>query len=415
MSSAKAHTWNQNAYWHALLARLLNDQDQPPPPHQLHAALAAPPGVDDSHRPSSSHNMLPSLPTPPSSHTTPPPPPPPPPTPPQPPRRTRRRRDTPCDHGRRRSQCVDCYELGRGGGSVCVHRRRRATCRDCRVENAAAAAQTGPLRRWRIRGPLTFVAPPPPPPFAITKTRGRRVTDPPRGLADMLTPAPSERGPGQKQKTGSKEATRCPERRTGAAWFSVEWITSWPTPYSQPQAVHRPHQPVLQTTTPSLPPTPGPSASPQPQAPPPPPPPRRRRRDTPCDHGRRRSQCVDCYELGRGGGSVCIHRRRRALCRDCRSGNAAAGDGGARDKVTAAGRLRAWRIRGPRTYVAPPPPPPMMGRGRKVIDPAYGFGKMATPGLKAVRGRGQVEGVEAGERRDCGAWFSVEWMCGERG
>ncbi|KAJ1559068.1 hypothetical protein HK405_012130 [Cladochytrium tenue] len=42
-------------------------------------------------------------------------------------------RKTICQHARRRTQCVDCYDLGFGGGSICVHRKRRDSCSVCRA------------------------------------------------------------------------------------------------------------------------------------------------------------------------------------------------------------------------------------------------------------------------------------------
>ncbi|KAI8612423.1 hypothetical protein BC830DRAFT_562481 [Chytriomyces sp. MP71] len=36
-----------------------------------------------------------------------------------------------CHHGRRRSQCVDCYDEGTGGSTICKHRRQRYSCRNC--------------------------------------------------------------------------------------------------------------------------------------------------------------------------------------------------------------------------------------------------------------------------------------------
>ncbi|KAJ1538194.1 hypothetical protein HK405_014049, partial [Cladochytrium tenue] len=49
-----------------------------------------------------------------------------------------------CPHGRRRTQCLACHDLGIGGGSICSHRRRKDRCSMCRssrhVASAAASA-----------------------------------------------------------------------------------------------------------------------------------------------------------------------------------------------------------------------------------------------------------------------------------
>ncbi|KAI9326510.1 hypothetical protein BDR26DRAFT_877145 [Obelidium mucronatum] len=36
-----------------------------------------------------------------------------------------------CHHGKRRSQCIDCYDEGTGGSTICKHRRQRYSCRAC--------------------------------------------------------------------------------------------------------------------------------------------------------------------------------------------------------------------------------------------------------------------------------------------
>ncbi|KAJ3219207.1 hypothetical protein HDU67_002203 [Dinochytrium kinnereticum] len=36
-----------------------------------------------------------------------------------------------CHHGKRRSQCVQCYDEGTGGSTICKHRRQRYACRPC--------------------------------------------------------------------------------------------------------------------------------------------------------------------------------------------------------------------------------------------------------------------------------------------
>ena len=43
-----------------------------------------------------------------------------------------------CQHGRRRSQCMEC-----GGSSICHHRRIRSRCKDCRAEAPTEAGAAG--------------------------------------------------------------------------------------------------------------------------------------------------------------------------------------------------------------------------------------------------------------------------------
>ncbi|KAJ1555573.1 hypothetical protein HK405_000150, partial [Cladochytrium tenue] len=49
-------------------------------------------------------------------------------------------RKTMCSHGKRRTQCVTCFDLGVGGGSICAHRKRRDGCPTCRALRRSAAA-----------------------------------------------------------------------------------------------------------------------------------------------------------------------------------------------------------------------------------------------------------------------------------
>ncbi|KAI9332614.1 hypothetical protein DFJ73DRAFT_896889 [Zopfochytrium polystomum] len=70
-------------------------------------------------------------------------------TPPPPPREsvsatsTRKTRPPPkCPHGKRRTQCLSCFDVGDGGGSICPHRRRKDLCGVCkRARRAARAAK----------------------------------------------------------------------------------------------------------------------------------------------------------------------------------------------------------------------------------------------------------------------------------
>ncbi|KAI9332420.1 hypothetical protein DFJ73DRAFT_781200 [Zopfochytrium polystomum] len=126
--------------------------------HQLATAVA------ETEPPSSSANR-PSLATPrlsqtpavsPTSLSTDAPPPPRPalPTPPPPQPRQTSPSPTPgkvqwmpkkCPHGKRRTQCLACFDLGDGGGSICPHRRRKDLCGACKrarkeVKTATAAA-----------------------------------------------------------------------------------------------------------------------------------------------------------------------------------------------------------------------------------------------------------------------------------
>ncbi|KAJ1560760.1 hypothetical protein HK405_006051 [Cladochytrium tenue] len=62
--------------------------------------------------------------------------------PPPPPHHRRDQRKTACVHGRRKTQCVACFDSGTGGGSICQHRRRRDACSVCRVERAISQLRT---------------------------------------------------------------------------------------------------------------------------------------------------------------------------------------------------------------------------------------------------------------------------------
>ncbi|KAI9345903.1 hypothetical protein DFJ73DRAFT_839029 [Zopfochytrium polystomum] len=52
--------------------------------------------------------------------------------------------------------------------------------------------------------------------------------------------------------------------------------------------------------------------------PPPPPTPPASKPTPKCPHGKRRTQCLSCFDLGQGGGSICAHRRRKDLCSWCK-------------------------------------------------------------------------------------------------
>ncbi|KAI9332611.1 hypothetical protein DFJ73DRAFT_781187 [Zopfochytrium polystomum] len=58
-----------------------------------------------------------------------------------------------CPHGRRRTQCTSCFDLGTGGGSICVHRRRKGVCPTCKgLRRGSWAATTAPRRVGRPAG-----------------------------------------------------------------------------------------------------------------------------------------------------------------------------------------------------------------------------------------------------------------------
>ncbi|KAI9335387.1 hypothetical protein DFJ73DRAFT_780438 [Zopfochytrium polystomum] len=110
----------------------------------------------------------------------------------------RHRRSAPCPHNRRRSQCIACFELGHGGGSICIHRRRKAGCRQCRTEGRRYS-DDGRQPRRRIRGPNTYVPPPLPPQTAVAVAGGNSVSGG-RGIAMPTTtigtaPTPPKKGP----------------------------------------------------------------------------------------------------------------------------------------------------------------------------------------------------------------------------
>ncbi|KAI9324311.1 hypothetical protein DFJ73DRAFT_768384 [Zopfochytrium polystomum] len=104
----------------------------------------------------------------------------------------------PCPHNRRRSQCIACFELGHGGGSICIHRRRKAGCRLCAAEGRCHKIDLGGPRR-RIRGPNTYVPPPPPPP-----------PPPPSRVITVTATATTTMAEGSKAKEVPRAAARTP-------------------------------------------------------------------------------------------------------------------------------------------------------------------------------------------------------------
>ncbi|KAI9342102.1 hypothetical protein DFJ73DRAFT_778747 [Zopfochytrium polystomum] len=106
---------------------------------------------------------------------------------------TATRAAAPCPHNRRRSQCVACFELGHGGGSICIHRRRKAGCRLCAAEGRCYNNNLGPRRR--IRGPNTYVPPPPPPPQVTTMTATTKATTAEGGKERVVPPASARTAP----------------------------------------------------------------------------------------------------------------------------------------------------------------------------------------------------------------------------
>ncbi|KAJ1555760.1 hypothetical protein HK405_013488 [Cladochytrium tenue] len=55
------------------------------------------------------------------------------------PQEKRKARKTICEHNRRKTQCVRCYDLGVGGGSICPHRKRKDGCLVCRSAGGSKA------------------------------------------------------------------------------------------------------------------------------------------------------------------------------------------------------------------------------------------------------------------------------------
>ncbi|KAI9325169.1 hypothetical protein DFJ73DRAFT_914069 [Zopfochytrium polystomum] len=200
--------------------------------------------------------------------------------------------------------------------------------------------------RRRIRGPNTFVAPPSPLPPLTTTTTTTKATAEDAGGRGSPRPTPSP--PQQVYNVVFHVGQPYPHPPSHHSPVGTIYAAPFAGPFavlSKPIPTHFPESPPALSTTP--PPTPvtaaAPAATPR-SAAVAPPPRRKPRRRAPCAHNRRRSQCVDCYNLGQGGGSICIHRRRRVACEPCR---ASGEDDGPRR-----------RIRGPNTFVAPPPPPP---------------------------------------------------------
>ncbi|KAI9366691.1 hypothetical protein DFJ73DRAFT_755449 [Zopfochytrium polystomum] len=128
----------------------------PPPPPALGLPTRTPTPSVATTTTTTTTTTLPSTPKPPRRPTT---------TPKTTPRNTAAatRAAAPCPHNRRRSQCITCFELGHGGGSICIHRRRKVGCRLCAAEGRCHKNNLGGPRQ-RIRGPNTYVPPPPPPP-----------------------------------------------------------------------------------------------------------------------------------------------------------------------------------------------------------------------------------------------------------
>ncbi|KAI9332422.1 hypothetical protein DFJ73DRAFT_799522 [Zopfochytrium polystomum] len=221
-----------------------------------------------------------------------------------------------CPHGRRRTQCTRCFDLGIGGGSICEHRRRKGVCPVCRgakgslrrgrppvaVAVAAAAAAAAMAAVVTVAPPTTTVKGGNP--FSLEALLGRRGDGCARDDAgvdvemhngvegcgdaaagndddDAGSRSPSLCAPSSSR--GDSEGSATPEIHTPSL------ASTFPLPSSIT---------IIATTTTT-------SAS----APPGPP---------KCPHGRRRTQCTSCFDLGTGGGSICVHRRRKGVCPRCK-------------------------------------------------------------------------------------------------
>ncbi|KAI9328098.1 hypothetical protein DFJ73DRAFT_782665 [Zopfochytrium polystomum] len=167
----------------------------------------------------------------------------------------RPRRFAKCPHHRRRTQCVDCYELGQGGGSLCVHRRRKDVCKACRAAgvafpaNAAAAEEEWKKKKKRIRGPRSFVARPPPPPDGVVPRRRRRrvvveVDETWEGASSVTVSTPGETGdsrrlpstsvpPPLSASSSASSSSSCAGR--GGNPFSIEVLLAPTTTISSPR------------------------------------------------------------------------------------------------------------------------------------------------------------------------------------
>ncbi|KAI9332621.1 hypothetical protein DFJ73DRAFT_781196 [Zopfochytrium polystomum] len=196
-----------------------------------------------------------------------------------------------------------------------------------------------------------------------------------------------------------------------------------PTTISSPPAATPISTPPTTTTTS---PTSTPSSPPNPStaAPPPQPLPRRFPK---CPHYRRRTQCVDCYELGQGGGSLCVHRRRKDVCKACREVGVALVAGAKKDEDD--GRAKRKRIRGPRSFVARPPPPPggvlprrrrrrfvvlvQEGEGEGVARAGGGAGTMRVPSSAASPSSLRAPSESSASRGGSNP-FSIEALLGTR-
>ncbi|KAI9328100.1 hypothetical protein DFJ73DRAFT_782671 [Zopfochytrium polystomum] len=133
------------------------------PPQSAPGPTPMPPGAAATSKPTapSKHTTASTNPTSTSTPRTPKPTPTLTPPPPLPPTKTTTtyvitatgKRSARCAHGRRRTQCVDCFNLGHGGGSICIHRRRREGKEEDKGTEDVGA--TPP--------------PPPPPPYEVVR------------------------------------------------------------------------------------------------------------------------------------------------------------------------------------------------------------------------------------------------------
>ncbi|KAI9332610.1 hypothetical protein DFJ73DRAFT_799514 [Zopfochytrium polystomum] len=263
-----------------------------------------------------------SLPPPPPTTTTPAiTPRPTPPTPPTPANTTATPTSTSgppkCPHGRRRTQCTRCFDLGIGGGSICEHRRRKGVCPVCRgakgslrrgrppvaVAVAAAAAAAAMAAVVTVAPPTTTVKGGNP--FSLEALLGRRGDGCARDDAGVDVDVEMHNGVegcgdaaagNDDDDAGSRSPSLCaPSSSRGD---------------SEGSATPEIHTPSLASTFP-LPSTTTITTTTTTSASAPPGPPK-------CPHGRRRTQCTSCFDLGTGGGSICVHRRRKGVCPRCK-------------------------------------------------------------------------------------------------
>ncbi|KAI9345904.1 hypothetical protein DFJ73DRAFT_796962 [Zopfochytrium polystomum] len=226
---------------------------------------------------------------------------------------THPRKPTPkCPHGKRRAQCLSCFDLGEGGGSICAHRRRKDLCTVCKhlIQRGLPLPPVPYVpRRRRVAGSWTAVSV-----FGGGGGAGWELAW--AAGAAGHDGATTHNSPIQPAADPTSDYTRRPSLPPIASWFVDPRAPSLHRS-AQPQSP----SPIATSLRPPPPPTPSipnpisPAAhlvtpthrTPKPAKPSP-----------KCPHGKRRAQCLSCFDLGQGGGSICAHRRRKDLCGECR-------------------------------------------------------------------------------------------------